>query len=594
MLKNMKIGNRLITAFIISILISSIAGITGIVLLTKSDSDYSKVLQNYGFAQGELGNLGRHFQASRVVNLNVMSASNSADRAEYMQELASEDAGVDKYLEQIKGRTTTAEGQQQIAKLSTQMQDFRTARGRAFDETATSTNTSANIEKYHEIVNPSSTDVRLTLDAMIASRSSDGIEMSIGLTQQMSIFRWIMSAIMVVAVIVAIILAYIIAGGISKPITQIEEAAARMAKGDFDVDVVNDSRDEIGSLTNSMHQMIATTRLIIKDTARGLGEIEKGNFNIAPEVEYVGVFQGIQKAMVGIIDGLSDALSQINVASDQVSAGSDQVSSGAQALSQGATEQAASVQELAATVVEISSQVMKNAQSSQNASAIVNSTAKEIVQSNEKMQLLIEAMSEISTSSQEIGKVIKTIEDIAFQTNILALNAAVEAARAGAAGKGFAVVADEVRNLASKSAIAAKSTTLMIEGSVKSVEKGTSLVADTAKSLLSVVDGAREATRMVDLISVASVEQASSIEQVTLGIDQISNVVQTNSATAEESAAASEELSGQAQMLKSLVSTFKLKAGTEHAKYSPKATVHKNIVSNSSSYDSYNSHAGKY
>ncbi|MEG2381995.1 MAG: methyl-accepting chemotaxis protein, partial [Oscillospiraceae bacterium] len=172
---------------------------------------------------------------------------------------------------------------------------------------------------------------------------------------------------------------------------------------------------------------------------------------------------------------------------------------------------------------------------------------------------LVVAMDEISKSSQEIGKVIKTIEDIAFQTNILALNAAVEAARAGAAGKGFAVVADEVRNLASKSAEAAKGTTELIEGSVKSVENGTSLVADTAKALLSVMGDTQEVAELVDRISAASTEQAGSVNQVTQGIDQISAVVQTNSATAEQSAAASEELSGQAAMLKQLVGQFNLK-----------------------------------
>lgn len=186
-----------------------------------------------------------------------------------------------------------------------------------------------------------------------------------------------------------------------------------------------------------------------------------------------------------------------------------------------------------------------------------------MTESNKKMQDMIGTMLDISTSSSQIGKIIKTIEDIAFQTNILALNAAVEAARAGAAGKGFAVVADEVRNLASKSAEASKNTSVLIESSLKAVENGTRIADDTAKSLLSAVSGARTVTEYIDRISQASTEQSQSIVHVTLGIDQISSVVQTNSATAEESAAASEELSGQAQMLKDFVSRFRLKDSGE-------------------------------
>lgn len=594
MLKNIKIGNRLIIGFVVAILLSSIAGITGIIMLSKSDNDYGTVLQTYGFAQGELGNLGRHFQASRFVNMNIITATDETERAKYVQDLAAEDASMDKYVTLITSRHGTGQWETIYETLKTQLKDYRAARDSAISATANSKDIAANIKLYNEKMLGASAAIRQTLDTMIEDRTTSGNELSLGLTKQMNLFQWLMIGIMVIAVIVAVVLAYIIANGISKPITKIEQAAARMAKGDLDVDIKSDSHDEIGNLVNSMHEMIAAIKGIIFDTARGLGEIENGNFDIAPKVEYVGEFKGIQQAMVGIITGLSNTMSQINVASDQVSAGSDQVSSGAQALSQGATEQAASVQELAATAVEISAHISKNAKSAQQASDIVNATAREIVESNEKMQLLIEAMSEISTSSQEIGKVIKTIEDIAFQTNILALNAAVEAARAGAAGKGFAVVADEVRNLATKSSVAAKSTTLMIENSIKSVEKGTHLVADTAKSLLSVVEGASVATGMVDQISVASVEQASSIEQVTLGIDQISSVVQTNSATAEESAAASEELSGQAQMLKSLVGKFRLKGGT--AQYAPVTNMHNNGASaHSTDYDSYNTYtAGKY
>jgi len=263
--------------------------------------------------------------------------------------------------------------------------------------------------------------------------------------------------------------------------------------------------------------------------------------------------------------------------SEQVSSGSEQVSNGAQALAQGATEQASSIEELSATITEIASNVKLNATSAADASIKVNHVSSELDVSNQNMQDMIAAMSKISDSSSQIGKIIKAIEDIAFQTNILALNAAVEAARAGAAGKGFAVVADEVRNLASKSAEAANNTTALIENSIKEVENGTKIADQTATALKKVVLEATAVSNTVTLISQASNEQANSINQITLGVDQISSVVQTNSATAEESAAASEELSGQAQILKSLVGKFKLKNQATQVIESNPQPIHEEI-----------------
>lgn len=364
-----------------------------------------------------------------------------------------------------------------------------------------------------------------------------------------------------VAILVGILISVKLATSIAKPIIQVESAAAEMAKGNFEVKITHHSRDEVGRLAESMRQMISTTNAVIMDTSRGLGEIANGNFNIAPRVEYLGVFEDIKTAIIKIIADLSDTMSQIKMATDQVASGSDQVSSGAQALAQGTTEQASSVQELSASINEVSLQIQNNAHNAANASKLALNASDGLTVSNQQMAEMIGAMSEISTSSDQIGKIIKTIEDIAFQTNILALNAAVEAARAGVAGKGFAVVADEVRNLATKSSEAAKQTGALIEGSVKSVEHGVRIAGETAKSLAEVVTGAQEMAALITKISEASAEQANSISQINVGVEQISAVVQTNSATSEQSAAASEELNGQANMMQSLVGRFQLWQG---------------------------------
>ncbi|MEG2073995.1 MAG: methyl-accepting chemotaxis protein, partial [Angelakisella sp.] len=399
-------------------------------------------------------------------------------------------------------------------------------------------------------------------EELMALNISMGNTVSADLTSQSRLGMIIIVAVMIIAMVVAVALGIAVAKGISKPVTACAKRLVQLSEGDLHTEVMAaTSKDETGIMLTALKSTMDSLNTMINDIDRGLGEMAQGNLDVVANSEFTGDFTQLEISMNTILDSLNDTLGQINVASDQVSSGSDQVSSGAQALSQGATEQASSVEELAATIAEISQQIKNNADNAVTASKKSSASGDEVELSNRKMQQLIVAMEEISHSSQEIGKVIKTIEDIAFQTNILALNAAVEAARAGAAGKGFAVVADEVRNLASKSAEAAKGTTALIEGAVKAVEKGTALADDTAKSLVSVVNGTQEVGALVNKISTASNEQASSTAQITQGIDQISSVVQTNSATAEESAAASEELSGQAAMLKQLVGRFKLRGG---------------------------------
>ena len=372
---------------------------------------------------------------------------------------------------------------------------------------------------------------------------------------------WMIVGIFVVLLVVAVLVMIYLVRGITKPIVELESAYGKMAQGSLNQNIEYESKDEIGVLAQSFRVTSQGLHGVVSDLTYLMDEMANGNFNIKTKAEelYVGDFRPILESIRRMNKNLSSTLSQINDAADQVASGSEQVSSGAQGLSQGATEQASSVEELAATINDISDQVRMTADNAKEAKSQVEDAGRELSRSNESMEEMMQAMQEISSKSSEIGKIIKTIEDIAFQTNILALNAAVEAARAGEAGKGFAVVADEVRNLASKSAEAAKNTTLLIEGSIAAVEDGTRIAEQTASAIYATVESTKRAVDTVEKITDAAEQQAESVAEVTQGVDQISSVVQTNSATAEESAAASEELSGQSQILKGLVSRFQLR-----------------------------------
>ena len=363
------------------------------------------------------------------------------------------------------------------------------------------------------------------------------------------------------ALVITLVLSTYLTRAITAPLRELEKSAGQIVGGDFDIKVTYESKDEMGSLAKAFKNMTMILGDVIADASRLLSEMANGNFDVRTRAEerYVGQFQSLLSSIRKLNRDLSMTLGQINQSADQVSSGAGQVSNGAQALAQGATEQAASVEELAATITNISHQVKQTADNAMEARHQANTAGDEVDECNTKMKDMMAAMEEITRTSNEIGKIIKTIEDIAFQTNILALNAAVEAARAGEAGKGFAVVAEEVRSLASKSSVASKNTAELIESSIEAVARGTKIANSTAGSLTKVVDQVRSASGKVDAIANAAEEQSGAIEQVTLGVDQISSVVQTNSATAEESAAASQELSEQAAMLKSLVAKFSLR-----------------------------------
>ena len=372
-----------------------------------------------------------------------------------------------------------------------------------------------------------------------------------------------MLVVAVLAVLVLILLVVIqVRRVIGRPVRELSLVATRIAEGELDQSIQYHSRDELGVLAQDFNQVTLQLReyvVYINEISEVLREIAKGNLAFTLKNEYTGEFEKIKAALEEISHALNGTMGQLRAASRDVAAGAEQVSNGATTLSQGSTEQAAEVEALAGHIEAVSDSVHQVAREAQEASRISQEVKTGLLASNDKMQNMTGVIRRISEKSAEIHKIVKTIEDIAFQTNILALNAAVEAARAGTAGKGFAVVADEVRALAGKSSAAAQETTVLLKQTVDSMDEGVQAAQDTAESMLEVVTHADEMSKLIDGIASHTRQQDANAGEITHGIEQISVVVQTNVATAEESAAASEELSGQAAMLRELVAGFRLR-----------------------------------
>lgn len=390
----------------------------------------------------------------------------------------------------------------------------------------------------------------------LSVNSKDMFTRSMGVKEGIVLFQ---KECFVVAIILSAIMVAVTTKAVLKPIQEIDHAIDKMRSGDFSAEITYTSRDELGHMAENMRAMLISLREITHDQMKMMMGMAEGNFAVKSKDEsiYIGEFKILYDAIQEIKKRLGETFVQVQQVARRVTAGSDQVSAGAQHLAQGATQQASSIEQLAATITEITQQIKDTAEFSEGSREDTLRIQKEAAKSNEDMQELLKAMGDISENSAQISKIVKTIEDIAFQTNILSLNAAVEAARAGVAGKGFAVVADEVRNLASKSADASKSTAALIENSLSAVQRGREITDKTAESLTRVIADINKVAESITHIAQEAMTQANSVGQISIGVDQISGVVQTTSATSQEGAASSEELSSQAQVLKHLMSQFR-------------------------------------
>lgn len=346
---------------------------------------------------------------------------------------------------------------------------------------------------------------------------------------------------------------------IVRPILAITKESEPLSEGHLHLEFGQYADNEIGKLVSGLDSSLKQIDSYVSDLNRIMEEMSQGNFNVDASEKYIGDFSSIEASIKEVTDSLSQTISQINQATIQVTNGAEQISNNSQALAQGATEQATAVEELLSSLGELSKNAERNSAAAESMQENARQTNAQISTSNEQMAEMVGAMDDIRESSHEIGKIIATIENIAFQTNILALNAAVEAARVGAAGKGFAVVADEVRSLAGQSDQAAKATRAMIETSIEAVKRGSNIVEAVSQTMQKTLELAAQSTDEINGIADVVREEAQSIAQVTEGIDQISQVVQTNSATSQEVAAVSEELFSQAQVLRDQTKVFQVK-----------------------------------
>lgn len=398
------------------------------------------------------------------------------------------------------------------------------------------------------------------IGAFFAGKNIEATEKSTAFTLMVSI---ILAFLMVL--IATVILRKFIREMVKVPLSKIVVLANNMENGEIGISNADavaltiHSTDEVGQVASALSNTVLSLQMYLGEISNVLNAVSNGDLTVETKRAYYGDFSNIKIALDNIIVSLNGVLSNISNAAKSVSTRSEQIASNAMALSQGSSEQASSTEELSATIVEISNQIRMTAKNAEIASSIAKQSSDEVDKGNKSVEKMLLSMNNINDASSEISKIIKTIEDIAFQTNILALNAAVEAARAGSAGRGFAVVADEVRNLASKSAQAAKQTTTLIQNTVSLVKSGTKIANATAESFKEIITSSNKSASLIAQISEATNTQATAVAQVTLGIEQISHVVQMNSATSEENAAASHDLSTQAKLLQGLVDKFQLK-----------------------------------
>ena len=511
--KNMKIGTKLMIFMVIMELLIVGVAYHGITVARDTDATYREIMADDVAVSANAYEMGMHFQHARANMLLVLRSDDPAKKQEYTAAMEKNLDEADECLKVLQQTAKSDQAKTEIATLTTAYNNFRQSTASYLRQQA--------VQPLESGARTAATTNYVKNDEAIADKLHEIADMGYDSAKKRDIAiseELDRDVIAIIMVALAMVLASAAAGilfnrDVKNRLIQLSESADRIADGDLATEVVTSTGDELGDAAASFEIMRQRIR---------------------------------------------EVLVEINHGADQVAAGAQNVSDASVALSQGASEQAASVEQLSASISEIASQTASNAQNAEKANELTVGTRNRAEMGNQEMQEMLAAMEEINASSVNISKIIKVIDEIAFQTNILALNAAVEAARAGQHGKGFAVVAEEVRNLAARSAKAAKETTDMIEGSMEKVEAGRGIAHKTAQALSEIVGDVASVADIVASIAKASNEQKLALEQINQGVQQVSQVVQSNSSTSEEAATASQHLSAQADSMKANVGKFRL------------------------------------
>ena len=557
-LKNMSVKKRLAKSFRTVVIVASIAGLLGAALSIGLSFRYDKALHLNGFIQGDLGEYSTFLNKGAASVRDIILLQDDALIAQAKEELAQADEKVESYLHEFEEKLENAEERALLADIKTEYPLYIEVR-QAVIELGEQNKGEEALELFLTEADPHLEKIIKDTDSLIAMN----VEMGNKMARNLNLFSEILAAVIVVYLLVAIAvsakIAVSTARDFTRPIEKVKEGTRKLADGNLDVHIQVNSRNEFGEMADDLNSAIAKLREYIQVIEYGLEEVGKGNFAVRPTIEFHGDFVKMKEAIEKITISLSQTMSQINEGADQVAMGAEQLAQSAQQLAEGATSQAASVQELTATIEDVTMASKESANVASDAYDNAQQFVAVAQASSDEMKLLTEAMERISETSNEIESIIAEIEDIAAQTNLLSLNASIEAARAGEAGRGFAVVADQIGKLAADSAQSAVNTRTLIAKSLVEVEQGNEITVRTADALEQVMEGIKELAKGSKATSVQSSEQAETMVQVQMGVEQIAEVVQNNSASAEETSATSEELSAQSQNLKALVDHFILR-----------------------------------
>lgn len=556
-LNNMKVRKRLVLCFVLVVIFASISGIVEAFLLVKMDSDYSTALVENGFSQGEIGSFNTYLNKGSAVVRDLIFLSDADELKTSQEELETITVKTSEALEKLKKNCQTPEEMKYIAIIDEKLPEYRKYRDQVVSLGLENKDEEA-LELFRTTARPLLNEAMSAGENLVQLNVEMGEEVSVSFTSQTRITIVVIIILIAVVIALSINFAVMIARSLAEPIIRVNEASAKMARGELDIEIEAQTEDEVGEMTRSFKAAAEMIQEYIEEINFILGEVASGNLAVNISKNFKGDFKRIQQAIEKIISELNVTMKKISETSVQVALESGQMADSAQGLAEGATEQAGSVEELMATIQNVSSMMSTSAENALKAYEDAERYERQAEEGNQEMMQLSQAMERISGTSKEIANIISDIEDIASQTNLLSLNASIEAARAGEAGRGFAVVADQIGKLASDSAKSAVNTRELILHSLEEVDKGSEISVRTSEALEKVIEGIKRLAQSCKENSDMSGTQTDAMKQIEQGIEQITGVVQNNSAAAQETSATSEELSAQSETLKGLVQQFKL------------------------------------